>query len=296
MNAHSHLGTFARGIIAGAALLLIAGCSALSGSTRDSSDRPRVQVEVSPTPPPPASPPSASQPPANLADIPDAVPKVEPRSLRGNPPWYEVFGKRYYVLPTSEGYRERGIASWYGPDFHTKATSSGEPYDMYAMTAAHKTLPLPAYARVTNLSNGRSVVVRINDRGPFVANRIIDLSYTAAHKLDMTRAGTALVEVQVLTPGTLTNTAQNVAATQTVPALSPTAVYLQAGAFSVSANATQLADRLRSNGFTDVQVLPPDATAPLHRVRIGPIADVAALDQTAARLTQLGVEAHLVTP
>ena len=106
-------------------------------------------------------------------------------ATRGNPPFYEVFGKRYYVLASSEGFVERGIASWYGPGFHAASTSLGEPYDMYAMTAAHKTLPIPAYAEVTNLRNGRKVVVRINDRGPFVGDRIIDLSYTAAAKLDM---------------------------------------------------------------------------------------------------------------
>ena len=106
----------------------------------------------------------------------------EPRSRYGNPPFYEVFGKRYYVLSSSVGYVERGVASWYGPGFHKVRTSTGEPYDMYGMTAAHKTLPLPAYVRVTNLQNGRSIVVRVNDRGPFVGNRIIDLSYTAAAK------------------------------------------------------------------------------------------------------------------
>src|SRR5690606_27721217 len=118
----------------------------------------------------------------DLEAIPDAIPRDEPRSARGNPASYEVFGKRYHVLASAAGYKERGVASWYGPDFHARSTSSGEPYDMYAMTAAHKTLPIPAYARVTNLANGRSVVVRINDRGPFIDNRIIDLSYTAAHK------------------------------------------------------------------------------------------------------------------
>jgi rare lipoprotein A len=271
---------FARVLAACGALLLEAGCGSSS---------PPVQATVSPVPVP------VPGRPEDLTAIPDAVPKIEPRSLRGNPAWYEVFGKRYYVLATSEGYRERGVASWYGPDFHAKATSSGEPYDMYAMTAAHKTLPIPCYARVTNLVNGRSVVVRINDRGPFVANRIIDLSYTAAHKLDMTRAGTVFVEVEVLTPGTLGDTAQALTATQAVPAMSPV-LYLQAGAFGVAGNATQLADRLRRSGFTDVQVLPPDASAPLHRVRIGPIASVATFDQFAARLTALGVDARLVSP
>ena len=133
--------------------------------------------------------------------IPDAVPRAEPRGTRGNPPSYEVFGKRYYVMASSEGWVERGTASWYGPGFHAAATSLGERYDMYGMTAAHKTLPIPCYAEVTNLRNGRKVVVRINDRGPFVGDRIIDLSYTAAAKLDMLLAGTAPVEVRVLTPG-----------------------------------------------------------------------------------------------
>jgi rare lipoprotein A len=140
-------------------------------------------------------------PPADVLSIPDAIPRPEPRGTRGNPPFYEVFGKRYYVLASSEGFVERGTASWYGPGFHAAATSMGEPYDMYGMTAAHKTLPLPAYAEVTNLRNGRKVVVRINDRGPFVGDRIIDLSYTAAAKLDMLLAGTAPVEVRVITPG-----------------------------------------------------------------------------------------------
>jgi rare lipoprotein A len=135
-----------------------------------------------------------------LETVPDAIPRFEPRSLYGNPPFYDVFGKRYFVMPSSVGYVERGVASWYGPGFHKVRTSMGETYDMYGMTAAHKTLPLPAYVRVTNLQNGRSCVVRVNDRGPFVGNRIIDLSYTAAAKLDMLRNGTAMVEVRVLQP------------------------------------------------------------------------------------------------
>jgi rare lipoprotein A len=151
--------------------------------------------------PAPASPapPVLSVPPA-AASVPDAIPRLEPRARYGNPPFYDVFGKRYYVLSSSVGYWERGVASWYGPGFHKERTSTGEPYDMYGMTAAHKTLPLPAYVRVTNLQNGRSIVVRVNDRGPFVGNRIIDLSYTAAAKLDMLRNGTAMVEVRAIDP------------------------------------------------------------------------------------------------
>lgn len=167
--------------------LLLAACTSLPA--------PRPAPEPAPAAPLAAAVPA---PPLDLDSIPDAVPRAEPRSSHGNPPYYDVFGQRYTVLPTSEGFIERGVASWYGPNFHGKSTSSGEPYDMYAMTAAHRTLPIPCYARVTNLSNGRSVIVRINDRGPFASNRIIDLSYTAAAKLDMIRAGTAFVQLQTI--------------------------------------------------------------------------------------------------
>ncbi|HTV94421.1 MAG TPA: septal ring lytic transglycosylase RlpA family protein [Steroidobacteraceae bacterium] len=170
-----------RSLLAAAVAAILAGCF---------SAPPRVA-------PPPARPPP---PPTSLLNVPDAVPRFEPRSILGNPPFYDVFGKRYYVMASSVNYVERGVASWYGPGFHKERTSMGEPYDMYGMTAAHKTLPLPAYVRVTNLENGRSVVVRVNDRGPFVGNRIIDLSYTAAAKLDMLRDGTAMVEVRALQP------------------------------------------------------------------------------------------------
>ena len=147
------------------------------------------------SPSPAAAPEPETPPPAQPAQ---ALPRSEPRSRSGNPPFYDVMGKRYYVLSSNVGYVERGVASWYGPGFHKVRTSTGEIYDMYGMSAAHKTLPLPAYVRVTNLQNGRSIVVRVNDRGPFVGNRIIDLSYTAAAKQDMLRNGTAMVEVRSL--------------------------------------------------------------------------------------------------
>lgn len=254
-------------------------------------------------PGPEAVPPAAGQPAprprqerptdAELAAIPDAIPRAEPRSLRGNPPFYEVLGKRYHVLATAEGYRERGVASWYGADFHAKTTSMGEPYDMYAMTAAHKTLPLPCYARVTNLANGRSVVVRINDRGPFVGNRIIDLSYTAAWKLDMIRAGTAFVEVEVLTPGSVSTVARNLEAGQAIPSVVPPALYVQAGAFGVEANARRLVERLRAAGFDNTLLLPPSSQVALYRVRIGPVARVQDFDRMVSRLAELGIEARL---
>ncbi len=121
--------------------------------------------------------------PINISSISDAVPKYEKRTRAGNPPEYKVFGKQYKVLAKSKGYQKRGVASWYGVKFHGRKTSNGEVYDMYGMTAAHKTLPIPSYVRVTNLKNKKTIVVRVNDRGPFHENRVIDLSYTAAVKL-----------------------------------------------------------------------------------------------------------------
>jgi len=222
-------------------------------------------------------------PPTDLGASPDAIPRAEPRSAHGNPPFYDVLGRRYFVLAAADGYLERGVASWYGPTFHGGNTSSGEQYDMYGMTAAHKTLPLPCYARVTNLRNGRSVVVRINDRGPFVANRLIDLSYTAAAKLDMLREGTTLVEVRALTPGVpeeLTRTAQ----------APPPTLYVQAGAFSAEPNAQHLLERLHDAGLASAFVVSPlEGKSHLYRVRVGPVGSVAEFDQLAARLAALGI-------
>jgi rare lipoprotein A len=132
--------------------------------------------------------------------VPDAVPRPERLSKYGNPESYEVMGQRYFPLRTAYGFVERGIASWYGPDFHGKRTSSGERYDMYQMTAAHKTLPIPCYVEVVNLQNGRRAVLKVNDRGPFKDNRVIDLSYVAARKLGIWQKGTGLVEVRVIDP------------------------------------------------------------------------------------------------
>lgn len=262
------------------AAAFIAACS--SAPRRQSAPPASVVAPAEATP--------APHNPRDFASVPDAVPRFELRSRRGNPPFYDVLGKRYFVLAGADGYVERGVASWYGPTFHGVNTSMGEPYDMYAMTAAHKTLPLPAYARVTNLKNGKSVVVRINDRGPFVANRIIDLSYTAAAKLDMLREGTTLVEVRALTPAapdTLTRTAES----------PPPELYMQAGAFSDKDNAERLLTRLRAAGMTGVAVLPPVATkSRLFRVRVGPVASVAQFDELASRLAALGIADARLAP
>jgi rare lipoprotein A len=247
-------------------------------------------------------------PPPDVLDIPDAVPRAEPRGTRGNPPTYVVFGKRYAVMPSSEGWVERGTASWYGPGFHAQSTSLGEAYDMYAMTAAHKTLPIPCYAEVTNLRNGRKVVVRINDRGPFVGDRIIDLSYTAAAKLDMLLQGTAPVEVRVVGPGSPTGTAAppilpvapNPPAPQpppvtvvNAPAAKPpgiTAMFIQAGMFSDHENARRRVEQLLAAGIelASLDEVSRDARE-LHRVRIGPFATVEEYDLNMARLKRLGI-------
>lgn len=229
-------------------------------------------------------------PPVPPESVPDAVPRVEPRSRYGNPPFYEVFGKRYIVLPASAGYVERGVASWYGPGFHEERTSTGEPYDMFGMTAAHKTLPLPVYVRVTNLANGRSIVVRVNDRGPFVGNRIIDLSYTAAAKLDMLRNGTAFVEVRAIDP----SVPEPVVLAAT-PAPLATGLFIQAGAFASATNAERLASKLRGGGYGTVFVRESEiAGRRFYRVRIGPVPDVTEFDRVVAALAQAGVgDAHL---
>jgi rare lipoprotein A len=259
------------------------------------------------TPQRPNPPTSTTLPPVLTAPapvpgaVPDAVPRVEPRSRYGNPPFYEVFGKRYYVLSSSVGYWERGVASWYGPGFHKERTSTGESYDMYGMTAAHKTLPLPAYVRVTNLQNGRSVVVRVNDRGPFVSNRIIDLSYTAAAKLDMLRHGTAMVEIRSIDPTVAPPPLTLAAAGSPAPAAVPAAalggpgLFVQAGAFSDPANAERLAAKLRGGSYGKVYVRDDQiAGRKMYRVRIGPVPDVTEFDRVVAALERAGVkDAHL---
>ncbi len=272
-------GTLRTGAAAGAraslvwCALLLAGCSVVA----------RHQATPRPAPAPnPAPPASVPAPPADVSAIPDAVPRAEPRSAHGNPPFYDVFGQRYTVLPSADGYLERGVASWYGPSFHGGNTSSGELYDMYGMTAAHKTLPLPTYARVTNLRNGRSVIVRINDRGPFVANRLIDLSYTAAVKLDMIRDGTALVEVRALTPGVPDELARSVQSP-------PPALYVQAGAFADRENAQRTLERLQAAGLANAVVVSPlSGRTRLYRVRLGPVHSVEEFDELATRLAALG--------
>ena len=238
--------------------------------------------------------------PRDVSNIPNAVPKHEPLSRYGNPASYMVYGKRYYTLPSSKGYREVGLASWYGTKFHGKRTSSGEPYDLYGMTAAHKTLPLPTYVEVTNLDNNRSVIVKVNDRGPFHEERLIDLSYTAAVKLGVVGNGTGKVEVRAIDSGT------PVTATGTVPAVAPvaaqpvsfpegTVMYLQVGAFSSRENAERLQETiLAREDIKAVRVVEaPGENGTFYKVQVGPLSGSAEINQTTTSLKSMGInESH----
>lgn len=234
----------------------------------------------------------ASKP--DVANIPDAVPQYQPLSKYGNPAHYEVFGKRYYTLNTSQGYRQRGIASWYGTKFHGRRTSSGDTYDMYAMTAAHKTLPLPSYVEVTNLNNGRKVIVMVNDRGPFHDNRLIDLSYSAATKLGIVSKGTGAVEVRAITVGA--TPVATVSRVQYPPQTGAVGLYLQVGAFSASASAEKLRLKVQQQIGDAVLIVPfENSEGYLYKVRVGPLANVEYGDSLASRLVELGFnDVHIV--
>ncbi|HKX56819.1 MAG TPA: septal ring lytic transglycosylase RlpA family protein, partial [Xanthomonadales bacterium] len=229
----------------------------------------------------------------SAADVKDAVPRNEPLASYGNHSPYEVFGKKYRVMNTSRGYRERGIASWYGAKFHGRRTSSGEPYDMHLATAAHKTLPLPTYAEVTNLDNGKKVIVKINDRGPFKDQRLIDMSYAAAIRLDMIGKGTANVEVRVIDTSKLPKAT---ASELQVPGVTggEETVFLQMGAFSREDSAEELAGRLEAVDLKPTSILKGNKT---YRVWIGPYTTAREADTMIQRAIELGFERpHRVKP
>ncbi len=199
--------------------------------------------------------------------IADAVPRHEVITARGNVSPYVVMGRRYELMTDYRGYSERGIASWYGTKFHGKYTSNGEVYDLYKMTAAHKTLPIPVYVEVTNLSNGRKAIVRVNDRGPFHGDRIIDLSYAAAVKLGYAEKGTAPVEIRVIDldnePFVAGSASKN----------NRPRYFLQVGAFQVKGTALQLQSELASRQALPVHVSQSRGEPAFHRVRVGPFTD-----------------------
>jgi rare lipoprotein A len=230
-----------------------------------------------------------ARPRVDVSRVPDAVPRAEPVGARGNRP-YTVFGRTYHPMRDASGYSERGIASWYGKKFHGRDTSSGEPYDMYAMTAAHKTLPLPSYVQVRNLGNGRTVVVRVNDRGPFKHDRLIDLSYAAAARLDIVGTGTGVVEVTAIPTGVPPpmQLAQS-------PANGPPKLFVQVGAYTSRANAESMRERLQRADFAPVHIQHADQDrVPLYRVRVGPLASVDASDALTERLRAYGLPEPLV--
>ncbi len=225
-------------------------------------------------------------PPPDLSKLVEPVPRVESRSLYGNKSPYTVRGQTYRVLPTARGYDERGIASYYGSKFDGYKTSSLETYDMYKFSAASKTLPLPSFARVTNLQNGKSVIVRVNDRGPFHKNRLIDLSYAAAVKIGIWPKGTGLVEVRGIDP-------RNVG-TELPPPVAVTsrhlAIYLQVGAFADQDNADRVAQRLRDADLAPVQVTEAVVQGRrVRRVRVGPLKDAERVDSVSDRIVGMGL-------
>lgn len=212
------------------------------------------------------------------------------KSKSGNPSSYIVNGRRYYVLDSAAGYKQRGIASWYGPNFHGKNTSSGETYNMHALTAAHKTLPIPVYVQVTNLENGKKVTVKVNDRGPFAKGRIIDLSYAAANKLDMIRKGTAQVEVVALdaSGNRYTEKARPVAYNETSREGS---LYIQLGSFSENANARQYLNQLSSDNETALSIKKvATEQGEFYRVLIGPLLNVSEAENVLQRLQDKGYQ------
>lgn len=229
----------------------------------------------------------------NPAKIKNAVPRVEPRSKYGNMKTYKVNGKRYHVLDSGAGFEQRGIASWYGTKFHGRKTSSGEPYDMYAMTAAHKTLPLPSYLEVRNLENGRKIIVRVNDRGPFHANRIVDLSYAAAVKMDMIKTGTALVEIRAIDPPAHNRGGAPISARERAAGSRRTAgFYIQVGAFSEISNAKQLKSRLKPLKKPIRIARARVNRRTVFRVQIGPLSNTETADRLVGRLPGFDIHNH----
>jgi rare lipoprotein A len=219
-------------------------------------------------------------------DIKDAVPEPVQKSRYGNPGSYTVAGKTYHVMGSAYGFRQNGIASWYGTKFHGQRTSSGEEYNMYAMTAAHKTLPIPVYVEVTNKDNGRKAIVRVNDRGPFHDGRIIDLSYAAATKLGVAQTGTANVSIRVVSASDDTNRQRSDAIVES-PANEGDKLYIQVAAFSTEENALQSLGALQGEGFRDVRLhIESQKGKAIYRVRIGPLPSEKVAKSVVAQLQQ----------
>lgn len=232
----------------------------------------------------------------DVSKIPDAVPKIEPYSRYGNPQTYQIRGRNIHVTKTAAGYHERGIASWYGTRFHGHLTSNREPYSLLAMTGASRTLPLPTYVRVVNLENHRHIIVRINDRGPFNFNRILDLSYVGAKKLGYAEKGTALVEVTAIDPKTWCKYKEDkVSETQTTPIKTKPHLYLQVGCFALEENAKKLKNKIIAlddlADKTSVHIARIEqAGAKLYRVQLGPLTNITQSDALYQLLDRQGLK------
>lgn len=228
----------------------------------------------------------------------DAVPRHEPYSRGGNKSPYTVWGKQYTVMADASGFVQRGTASWYGEKFHGHKTSNGEIFDMYEMTAAHKNLPLPSYVQVTNLDNGRQAIVRVNDRGPFHSDRIIDLSYAAAKKLGYQARGTARVEIAAITvapDGSMQVAGQGKVAPAPAPTSSASAgeqgIFVQVASFSQPESAQQLSQRLRNVTDSPVRVF---AAGEYHRVQVGPFTQRGLAEEQSKMIEQVGLGRPIV--
>lgn len=241
----------------------------------------------------------------NPQAIPDAQPYPEPPSQYGNPVYYDVYGKRYYVLNSSKDFQQKGVASWYGKQFHGRKTSNGDIYDMFAMTAAHKTLPLPTYVKVTNQRNGLTTIVRVNDRGPFHSNRIIDLSYAAALKLELIRTGTAQVIIEAIDtipdstlqeqPLRKTNVEQ--AIIQPVQQEQATqGQFVQLGVFSEINNAKRMQNKISTSSLPTPKIISVNINkTDLYRVLIGPLTAEKQIEKIKDKLSQMGIQSTKVT-
>ena len=267
--------------------LLVAGCSSGPEPKYESDPRYTMKQDKAPVNPP------------DVSNVPDAVPVDVAYSRGGNKPEYQVWGKTYRVLDTHIGYKEQGIASWYGLKFHGHKTSNGEIYDIYKMSAAHKSLPIPSYARVTNLDNGKSVIVRVNDRGPFHEDRLIDLSYSAASRLEITQKGTGRVLVEAIDArgSQAPQVAQQPVAEPVAEPSSREAAgkFLQVGAFGNADNAERAQLRLASLSGENVTVVPIESGGrQLHRVLVGPLSAGISVDGLIDRLVDAGYSSPIL--
>lgn len=268
------------------AMFLVA-CGSTSTPTNPNAGRYAIQQDRAPTRP------------LNERAIEDVTPVPVQRTLAGNRSPYTVLGNTYHVLPTEAGYKEAGVASWYGEKFHGHKTSNGEVFDMYQVSAAHKSLPIPSFARVTNLDNNRSIIVRVNDRGPFHGDRLIDLSYAAAVKLGYADRGTARVSVEAIVADSWQDRSSSTAystgsSPQVLRVSSQESRYLQVGAFAELASARRLSSRLQNmtNRPVHIRTVENGDGAVLHRVRIGPLRDSAEIQRLSASV----VAANLGSP